>query len=68
MNKQQKAVELGETMIGALAEHMTIGQIMIAIHNVCLHGEIFEETGEDVNEEQLGEIFDHFDAIIGILK
>ncbi len=61
-------LELNEELIRTLAKHDSMGTVMIAVHNVCAHGEIFEHTGEDVSEEQLGEIFDHFDAIIGILK
>jgi len=64
----QSIIDLNESVIRVLAEHSSMNDVMIAIHNACAHGEIFESTGEDVSEEQLGELFDHFDAILAIFK
>lgn len=40
----------------------------VALHNTFVHGEILEETGEYCTDKQLGQLFEHFDAIISIVK
>ncbi len=64
----QEIVNHNESVIRALAEQSSMQDVMIAVHNACAHGEIFESTGENVSEEQLGELFEHFDAILALFK
>lgn len=68
MSCAQEIVNRNESVIRALAEHSSMEDVMIAVHNACAHGEIFESTGEDVSEEQLEELFEHFDAILAVFK
>lgn len=68
MSCAQEIVNRNESVIRALAEHSSMEDVMIGIHNACAHGEIFESTGEDVSEEQLEELFEHFDAILAVFK
>ncbi len=65
---QTEITMLFEEHIRSMARATSVARVMVALHNVCVHGVIFEETGEDVSEEKLGELFDHFDGILGILK
>ena len=65
---QGEITDLFEEQIRSMAKATSVHRVMVALHNACVHGEIFEETGEDVSEEQLGEVFCHFDSILGILK
>lgn len=65
---QTEIIRLFEEHIRAMARATSVERVMVAMHNVCVHGEIFEDTGEEVSEEQLGELFDHFDGILGILR
>ncbi len=68
MSCAQEIVNRNESVIRALAEHSSMQDVMIAVHNACAHGDIFDTTGEDVSEDQLEELFEHFDAILAILK
>jgi hypothetical protein len=67
MNQTEITI-LFEEQIRSMARATSVSRVMVALHNVCVHGKIFDETGEDVSEEQLGELFDHFDGVLGILK
>lgn len=67
MNQTEITI-LFEEQIRSMARATSVARVMVALHNVCVHGKIFEETGEDVSEEQLGELFDHFDGALDILK
>lgn len=42
--------------------------LMIALHNACTHGSSLEEAGYNVNEKDLGELFDGFDKSIAALR
>lgn len=65
---ETEIVDLFEEQISSMARATSMFRVTVALHNACRHGLIFEETGEAVSDEQLGELFDHFDAIISILK
>lgn len=65
---QTQITDLFEEQLRSMARATSVRQVMVSLHNMCCHGEIFEETGEDVSEDQLGELFDHFDGILSILK
>lgn len=67
MNQTEITI-LFEEQIRSMARATSVARVMVALHNVCVHGKIFEETGEDVSEEQLGDLFDHFDGALDILK
>lgn len=49
-------------------ECFTTKSILIALHNVCFHGEIFEKIGYDNVEENLEDLFYGFDKSIAALK
>ncbi len=68
MSCAQEIVARNESVIRALAEHSSMEEVMIGVHNACAHGEIFDITGEDVSEGQLEELFEHFDAILALFK
>lgn len=40
----------------------------VCLHNAMIHGEVFEEMGLEMSDEQLGEMFDHVDRLIVISK
>ncbi len=65
---QTEIVMFFEENIRSMAKATSMERVMVALHNVCVHGVIFKETGEDVSEEKLGELFDHFDGILDILR
>jgi hypothetical protein len=68
MNQTEITI-LFEEQIRSMAIATSVSQVMVALHNVCVHMQRkVAETGEDVSEEQLGELFDHFDGVLGILK
>ena len=52
----------------AIEEGVLAGVILSALHNVCVHGEIFEVTGHDFKEKQLGRLFDGFEMSLKALR
>ena len=65
---QCEIINLFEAQIRAMAVAKSVEDVVIALHNACAHGEIFNTTGEDVSSDQLEELFDHFDGILAIFK
>jgi len=54
--------ELVKTAI--VKEMISPQELMVAIHNAFVHGEILEKVGYSVDDEQLGRLFDHFEALM----
>jgi hypothetical protein len=54
--------------IREIRDESTPLSILIALHNICSHGELLEEIGLNVTDESLGQLFDGFDLSINALK
>lgn len=65
---QEEITDLFEAQIRAMAKATSMERVIIALHNACVHGEIFEETGEDLDTDQLEKLFIRFDGILGIFR
>lgn len=68
LNNTMAVVDFLEDQIKVMAKHSSVREVIVGLHNACVHGEIFEETGEDVSDEELAALFDHFEAISEILS
>jgi len=53
---------------GVLKAGVTPQALFVGIHNAFCHGEIFEECGIECSDKQLGELFEHIDALSKIAK
>lgn len=62
------ATEYTEAQIRLMARMSSMHDVMVGVHNACAHGDIFDETCEDVSDSDLDTLFDHFDAIIDLLE
>lgn len=65
---QEEITRLFEEQISAMAKATSMERVIIALHNTCVHGEIFEETGEEIDDDQLEELFDRFHDILSIFR
>jgi len=61
-------IDLTSDLIRRGVKHMGSKKFFVALHNAFIHGEVFEEAGEHLEDEELGKLFDHFDGILDILK
>jgi len=63
--ESSRTVYMLESMMRGMTEsgHINPRQILVALHNVCAHGEVIEDCGGDLDDDDkiLGEIFDGFE-------
>ena len=62
--------EKDEITLKALLESSggDVQALACAFHNIFAHGEIFEQYGYDLEDEDLGKLFDHLDGVIASTK
>ena len=58
-------IGLFEAQIRAMASVANVEDIIIGLHNACVHGDIFDDTGEDVDLE---EVFKRLDHLLALFK
>ncbi len=67
MQKQLAVVETSNVVTEFLKTMIKLSddprQVVVGIHNTFVFGEIFEEIGFDITEEELTQIFDGIEAI-----
>lgn len=69
MSNRDLAVNVAENVVrGLIKSGVTPQELFVGIHNAFCHGEIFEECDIECSDGQLGELFEHIDALSKIAK
>ena len=64
----QKTMEFGEEMVRGLVKTLGTRGFFLAMHNAFSHGEAMEAAGESFDDEQLGQLFEHFEGLNAVAK
>lgn len=57
-----------QTVRGFLKAGVRLEEILVGVHNACVHGTAIEEAGGEITDEQLSKLFDGFDTAIAASK
>lgn len=64
-----KKIDMLETIFrGLVREGLKPSLILTAFHNICCHGDLLEETGWNVTDKPLENLFKGFDTSLKALR
>ena len=61
-------VDIADNVIRSLVKSVGPRKFFTGLHNAFVHGQVFKDAGIDVNDEQLGQLFEHFEGLIAVAK